>query len=147
MLKLDFDFTTPEQSKELLELGVPEWTANCFMMEGENDPIIYSVPTPYNFTEWNVWGARQNGDKIIPIWTSGRITEIILRATDEQIDYMAAVERYDPIFEREMPLRLGFDKYRNILNSDGGVIAAMISDLETYKKQQRLDFSKLEDRK
>ena len=30
MKKLQNNFTTPEQSKRLLELGVPAWTADCF---------------------------------------------------------------------------------------------------------------------
>lgn len=31
MSKLQNNFTTPEQSKRLLELGVPAWTADCFI--------------------------------------------------------------------------------------------------------------------
>ena len=33
MKKLQCNFTTPEQSKRLLELGVPEWTADCYYTE------------------------------------------------------------------------------------------------------------------
>ena len=33
MKKLQNNFTTPEQSKRLLELGVPAWTADCFYSE------------------------------------------------------------------------------------------------------------------
>ena len=29
-MKLQNNFTTTEQSKRLLELGVPAWTADCF---------------------------------------------------------------------------------------------------------------------
>ena len=33
MSKLQNNFTTPEQSKRLLELGVPAWTADCYYTE------------------------------------------------------------------------------------------------------------------
>ena len=33
MRKLQNNFTTPEQSKRLLELGVPAWTADCYYKE------------------------------------------------------------------------------------------------------------------
>lgn len=33
MKTLQNNFTTPEQSKRLLELGVPAWTADCFYSE------------------------------------------------------------------------------------------------------------------
>ena len=33
MSKLQNNFTTPEQSKRLLELGVPAWTADCYYQE------------------------------------------------------------------------------------------------------------------
>lgn len=33
MKTLQSNFTTPEQSKRLLELGVPAWTADCYYTE------------------------------------------------------------------------------------------------------------------
>lgn len=33
MSKLQNNFTTPEQSKRLLELGIPAWTADCYYKE------------------------------------------------------------------------------------------------------------------
>ena len=33
MKKLQNNFTTPEQSKRLLELGMPAWTADCYYQE------------------------------------------------------------------------------------------------------------------
>lgn len=57
---LQSTFTTPEQSKRLLELGVPEWTADCcfskskdgeYICEGvkhiiPDDFCVQSVPFP-----------------------------------------------------------------------------------------------------
>ena len=33
MRQLKNNFTTPEQSKRLLEIGVPTWTADCYYNE------------------------------------------------------------------------------------------------------------------
>lgn len=35
MKKLQEDFTNPEQSMRLLELGLPSWTANCYMINNQ----------------------------------------------------------------------------------------------------------------
>jgi hypothetical protein len=70
MKKLQSNFTTPEQSKRLLELGVPADSADCFYHEGG---------------KWV--GMFQFGDKIsdfparfgrTPCWSVGRLIEIYL---------------------------------------------------------------------
>lgn len=72
-MNLQNNFTTPEQSKRLLELGVPEWTADCcfskskdsdFICEGvrhiiPDDFCVQSVPFP-----------------AYPCWSVGRLIEI-----------------------------------------------------------------------
>ena len=82
MLDLNYDFTTEAQSKELIRLGVPEWTANCFMLRDDEHQMVYQVPRPYNYTQWKEWGAKKCGDEVIPIWTSGRLIEIYATCTD-----------------------------------------------------------------
>ena len=77
MLDLNYDFTTEAQSKELIRLGVPEWTANCFMLRDDEHQMVYQVPRPYNYTQWKEWGAKKCGDEVIPIWTSGRLRDIL----------------------------------------------------------------------
>ena len=81
MKKLQNNFTTPEQSKRLLELGMPEWTANCVLRH-------YNwADDNLNESNWElpcvVWSSTDldrfiddEYDKVLPCWSVGRIMEI-----------------------------------------------------------------------
>ena len=77
MTKLQRNFTTPEQSKRLLELGVPEWTADCFCpTDLQQNPIEDATPTIITYqldTDEIEW------DKVyaFPCWSVGRLIEIM----------------------------------------------------------------------
>lgn len=66
MKQLQCNFTTQEQSKRLLELGVPEWTADCYFRID-----LYSSKIEMCFTK---------EDSLIydyiPCWSVGRLIEI-----------------------------------------------------------------------
>lgn len=66
MKKLKNNFTTPEQSKGLLELGVPAWTADCYYKMN-----LYSFKTEMCFTK---------EDNLLyhytPCWSVGRLIDI-----------------------------------------------------------------------
>lgn len=66
-LKLQRNFTTPEQSKRLLELGVPEWTADCFYKLD-----LYSFKTEMCFTKEDSLLYHYT-----PCWSVGRLIEIM----------------------------------------------------------------------
>ena len=76
MKTLQSNFTTPEQSKRLLELGVPADSADCYYqyLKRYNEfagPIVFAGND--NFT------INQNSfpnDEIIPCWSVGRLMEI-----------------------------------------------------------------------
>ena len=78
MKKLQNNFTTPEQSKRLLELGVPAWAADCYMLNRQiehgwdyNDYDIY-------VDECNVKCATyKENNTILPCWSVGRLIEIL----------------------------------------------------------------------
>lgn len=75
MKKLQNNFTTPEQSKRLLELGVPADSANLFYSKFEcetfeNRPTLcydkkYSDIVPYGYEK-----------DYLPCWSVGRLIEI-----------------------------------------------------------------------
>lgn len=67
MKKLQNNFTTPEQSKRLLELGVPAWTADCLYTSKDNI-------TPYVLLKAMV--DYDAGKHLIPCWSVGRLIEI-----------------------------------------------------------------------
>lgn len=66
MKKLQNNFTTIEQSKRLLELGVPAWTADFFYPTKKSDMPIIIVDIKVG---WNLKYA-------IPCWSVGRLMEI-----------------------------------------------------------------------
>lgn len=76
MKKLQSNFTTPEQSKLLLELGVPADSADCY----NTTKHIGKIPdgmTYKNVWQMSVW-RNKNGSHIemYPCWSVGRLIEI-----------------------------------------------------------------------
>lgn len=75
MKKLQSNFTTPEQSKRLLELGVPKKSADCFYPLTLLGNVLGGTPTIITFEldtdeiEWDKVNA-------IPCWSAGRLIEI-----------------------------------------------------------------------
>lgn len=85
MKTLQNDFTTPEQSKRLLELGIPVDSANFSMTEnGKNvealDGILYSEyinRAPNNLSR----------SRFLPCWSVGRLIEIAHICSDSTLSY------------------------------------------------------------
>lgn len=72
MKKLQNNYTTPEQSKRLLELGVPEWTADLrYRICKANDSILGN---PYLTKGKKYIGSHFNSS--LPCWSVGRLIEI-----------------------------------------------------------------------
>jgi hypothetical protein len=84
MKELQENFTTIEQSKRLLELGVPAWTADCFhTTDLQHNPIEDATPAIITYQldtheiEWDkVYG--------VPCWSVGRLIEIYCLCVDER---------------------------------------------------------------
>ena len=85
-MKLKNNFTTIEQSKKLLELGVPEWTADMFYdvnsekkyRSWEFCPEIIPLNTTYR--KYIAYGENFDVFKheyFYPCWTVGRLIEIM----------------------------------------------------------------------
>lgn len=70
MSKLQSDFTTPEQSKRLLELGVPKWTANYYY-EG------YGFGAGYSKSIYVCPNQKFSSMIDFPCWSVGRLIEIM----------------------------------------------------------------------
>jgi hypothetical protein len=67
MSKLQNDFTTPEQSKRLLELGLPKNSANLYY---NKFGALEAIPEYRNFSEF-----CDSTDT--PCWSVGRLIEIL----------------------------------------------------------------------
>ena len=85
MKTLQNNFTTPEQSKRLLELGVPADSADCFYSHyiktyahSEHVEIIWFRPRFITDDNKPDWSARliDGMQTYIPCWTVGRLIEI-----------------------------------------------------------------------
>lgn len=93
--KLQNDYTTPEQSRRLLELGVPADSANMWWEKDEtiliNGEWVHGaawgkVPIPFNWDRENnrfytyseIKGTVEDftGNDTLPCWSSGRLMEI-----------------------------------------------------------------------
>lgn len=121
MKKLQNNYTTPEQSKRLLELGVPADSADCvhtylgikILPEG----IVYSN---YN---WMV----ADGDNRIPCWSVGQLMNI-----------------FDICHIVEQTSKDGWCSYRR-LHKNQTYIDYLLFVYKKNKMQELLDFSKLEE--
>lgn len=71
MSKLQNNFTTPEQSKRLLKLGVPANSADMWYVGSLGTPGKYA---PFPSFSYHFDGAIYERD--IPCWTVGRLIEI-----------------------------------------------------------------------
>ena len=116
MKTLQSNFTTPEQSKRLLELGVPAWTADCcFSKRKDSDFICEGVMhiIPDNFCVQSIPFPAY------PCWSVGRLIEIYC--------FAAGIE------------------YIKICISEISQIEAMLKMIEIAVTVKTFDFSKLED--
>lgn len=73
MKQLQNNFTTPEQSKRLLELGVPADSADMHMSYSSHDS--YSAPQ-WNDVRVTAYQSYFPTLDIIPCWSVGRLMEI-----------------------------------------------------------------------
>lgn len=86
MKTLQSNFTTPEQSKRLLELGVPAWTADCYCpTDLRQNPIEDATPTiiPYQLDTDEIEWDRVHA---LPCWSVGRLIEILKECTNNEDD-------------------------------------------------------------
>lgn len=134
MKKLQNNFTTPEQSKRLLELGVPADSADCYYeaVYGKNydksgccagwraKPIVitFSIPDWSNHSE-------------CPCWSVGRLMEII---------DICALGKYSDPNKEEFPSTI---KVMNKLHIP--YVEYLVKSIERAVQLGIIDFSKLED--
>lgn len=82
MKQLQNNYTTPEQSKKLLDLGVPVLTADCyFYIKEVNGRNICDTPNlvPYGMGEYGLkrWWTERNNARYTPCWSVGRLLELV----------------------------------------------------------------------
>ena len=118
MTRLQNNFTTPEQSKRLLELGVPADTSDCYYDKDEVE--IDEITQPY-ILPFNRKFSNYNDMFYLQCWSVGRLMEIC-KICDPKKDYEQLCEE------------LQYSKNYCVV-----IISHIISNL------QIIDFSKLDD--
>lgn len=123
MIKLQNNFTTPEQSKRLMEIGVPADSADCILrhynwadedLKEENWETPAIINKGISPSEAMDMYLDDEYDMTMPCWSVGRLIEIYATCTDCGLF--------------ELPL-------------EDSLIETLIDGIEW----NRLDFSKLED--
>jgi hypothetical protein len=77
MKQLQNNFTTPEQSKRLLDLGLPADSADCYLQNASQYPLAYVNYTAHiiqPFHDKRVMFSQM--EDFIPCWSVGRLIEI-----------------------------------------------------------------------
>ena len=126
MVKLQNNFTTMEQSKRLLELGVPADSADCYLLRThtKGDTFIVEVLHDELYSKKDKF---TNVLEYLPCWSVGRLIEIYLTCALE-------CHPYDDFYTETPSLHLiAFEKDRLI----DEIIEIMFDDT--------MDFAKLED--
>lgn len=130
--KLQNNFTTPEQSKRLLELGVPADSADLcyrFYTNLYEDTVMWDTPSVIAENQHIEWSHKlRSGDTAyIPCWSVGRLVEIYFTCA---LEY----HPYDDFYTETPSLHLmAFDKDR------------LIEEVIKIMSEDEMDFSKLEE--
>jgi hypothetical protein len=138
MKTLQNNFTTPEQSKRLLELGIPADSANMWWEKDEtiriNGEWVHGaawskVPSPFNwdrennrfytYSEIKETVEDFTGNETLPCWSLGRLIEIIIICDQDRFNY-------------------------NVINNTH-MITEIIADIKCAIEKGKFEFSKLEE--
>lgn len=130
MKKLQNNFTTPEQSKRLLELGVPADSADCYMKLNGTDIMLWhqpNRPTMSLFEFISRAKERAGSEVYIPCWSASRLIEI-----------MTICYKWDFLSCASFRIYVTDITSHNVINQ-------LINDLSLEISRGKMDFSKLED--
>lgn len=118
------NFTTPEQSKRLLEIGAPADSADCYLTRfGMDEDWEKKVLNNVKYSEI----AISNQKYCLPCWSVGRLMEIYLTCA---LDY----HPYDDFYTETPSLHfMAFDK------------DMLIEEVIEIMSEDKMDFSKLEE--
>lgn len=128
--KLQNNFTTPEQSKRLLKLGVPADSADCVL---ENLNTAENNFQSEYYTRWiiekrhvkeDIFCERNEGI-FLPCWSVGRLIEIMELCYKFDFSDSGSVQIYTTDVKK------------------GTVVDVLISDIERFIN--KIDFSELEE--
>ena len=88
MKTLQNNFTTPEQSKQLLELGVPADSADCYYTQEEIEGNMYwfDLHVKREYQPHTSLHASITWGDTLPCWSVGRLIEIFELCTSSKFE-------------------------------------------------------------
>lgn len=111
MKKFNIDYTTPEQSMRLLELGIPANSADCYYDHfGYKNIRDCEFELASNFFDNSIQKYYYKYDGAIPCWSVGRLMEIWHMCKGWRWVYMTDRAIIDEIVEDFELLNLDFSK-------------------------------------
>lgn len=125
MKNLQNNYTTPKQSKRLLELGVPADSADCYYYDWAWIGGEFDGKSIQNCSEFGFRYERIMNNQIYPCWSVGRLIEIIMLCG------ISANHKIRPIFDSDL------------YEIHDTLIEYLVQELED--NDDWYDFSKLED--
>lgn len=96
MKKLQNNYTTPEQSKRLLELGVPADSADCYLTRfGIDEDWEVKILNNVKYSEITI----NNQEYCNPCWSVGRLMEIYETCTSTKFERWSHRGVFRPLLE------------------------------------------------
>lgn len=144
MKTLQSNFTTPKQSKRLLELGVPAdsadgilrhyaWADDILDEKYWESPMVVDSRSTISITELLDRVIDDEYDKALPCWSVGRLMEII--------DICVTNEQSDPLTE-EYPTTIAIMDMLHI-----SYVEFLVRSIAIAKAAEVIDYSKLDGNK
>ena len=76
MKQLQDNYTTPEQSKRLLDLGLPADSADCYILNESQDESVYKNYTTLIIQPYMNKTNLLQEEGVLPCWSVGRLIKI-----------------------------------------------------------------------
>lgn len=115
MKTLQNNFTTPEQSRRLLESGLPADSADCYIsynVDKEEEPNDFRMGIRQNEVET----APHFVEHELPCWSVGRLIEILKICMTSTLDFIDIIEKVRLYEDSLQILVQAFSEYEDVID-------------------------------
>ncbi len=116
MKTLQNNFTTPEQSKRLLELGVPANSADCYYIDSMtsfHDKSPHIIPPYYKYSDGIPNGYES---RFCPCWSAGRLIEICKICVTDKNELCEIFDELEMCVDETTILVQTFKEFRDVID-------------------------------
>lgn len=108
MKTLQNNFTTPEQSKRLLELGVPADSADMYYK--------HTMLAPYTLSDGVLFSVYSKVEDIIPCWSVGRLIKILKVCVTNRNELNEIFDELEMCIDETAVLVQTFKEYSDVID-------------------------------